>query len=332
MRRRVRRSEIRSIDPVSTPENHPRCRWPWLVIVVLLLAGTSQAANEAMTLHLAQSTPLLWPQSLVATSAGLWAKHGLALDPVVFATGREAMQALLGGRSEVAEVAPTPLVLAAFAGQPVRAFAVVARWSRWRVLVRTDRGIADASHLSGKRVGISIGTSSDLAFSYFLDTHGGSPATIEIVNVSPPDMIAALESGSVDAINIWQPFDYEAETRLGPRLKRLPYTFTNNYLLLTTTAVAARNSDLLRRVFAVMKDADRILTENRDKTIEWAAKSTGMKPEAIRAVWSEVEFGTRAPDERVLEEMQRFATFATKKKFVQEGAKVPDLRALFLSL
>jgi ABC-type nitrate/sulfonate/bicarbonate transport system substrate-binding protein len=300
-----------------------------LAIVLVFATATSQAA-DLMTLRLAQSTPMLWPQTRIANEAGLWAKHGLSVNQTLFATGREAMQALLGGQADVAEVAPTPLVLAAFAEQPVRTFAVVARWSPWRVLVRTDRGITNAGDLKGKKIGIAVGTSSDLAFSYFLDLHGVSKSSVEIVNVSPPDMIPALESGSVDAINIWQPFTYEAERRLGAGVRGLPYTFTNNYLLLTTTDVAAKKPELLKRTLAVMKDADKFLTGDKEKAIGWMAKAAGMKPETLRAVWSEVEFGTVAPDDRVLKEMQQFAEFAVKNKLVKDGAKVPDLKALFL--
>lgn len=302
---------------------------PALMALALTFA-VPQATGQTLTLRLAESTPMLWPQTRIASEAGLWAKHGLAVNQTLFATGREAMQALLGGQADVAEVAPTPLVLAAFAGQPVRTFAVLARWSKWRVLVRVDRGIANAGQLKGKKVGIAVGTSSDLAFSYFLDQNGISKSSVEIVNVSPPDMIPALESGSVDAINIWQPFTYEAETRLGSRIRGLSYTFTNNYLLLTTNEVAAKNPELLRRTLAVVKDADKFLAGDREKAIAWTAKAAGMKPETLKAVWAETELGTAAPDARVLEEMQHFADFAVKNKLVKEGAKTPDLKALFL--
>jgi len=302
-----------------------------LVCGALALAAALPSLAQTMTLRLAQSTPMLWPQTRIATASGLWEKHGLTVNGTLFATGREAMQALLGGQADVAEVAPTPLVLAAFADQPVRAFAVVARWSPWRVLARTDRGIASAKDLKGKKVGIAVGTSSDLAFSYFLNQNGMSKSDVEVVNVSPPDMIPALDSGSVDAINIWQPFTYEAEQRLGTRVKGLPYTFTNNYLLLTTNDVAAKNPELLKRTLAAMKDADATLSGNRDKAVELTAKAAGMKPETLKAVWSEMEFGTAAPDARVLEEMQQFATFAVRNKMVKEGSKAPDLKGLFLS-
>jgi hypothetical protein len=73
------------------------------------------------------------------------------------------------------------------------------------------------------------------------------------------------------------------------------------------------------------------MSGTRDKAVEWTAKAAGMKPETLRAVWSEMEFGTTAPDARVLEEMQQFAAFAVKNKMVKEGSKVPDLKALFLT-
>ena len=73
------------------------------------------------------------------------------------------------------------------------------------------------------------------------------------------------------------------------------------------------------------------MSGTRDKAVEWTAKAAGMKPETLRAVWSEMEFGTTAPDARVLEEMQQFATFAVKNKMVKEGSKTPDLKGLFLT-
>jgi len=303
-----------------------------LLAVGLFAAASPEAANEPMTLRLAQSTPMLWPQTRIADGAGLWAKQGLTVKSTLFATGREAIQAFVCGQADGAEVAPTPLVLAAFADQPVRAFAVVARWSPWRVLVRTDRAITQPRDLKGKKIGIAVGTSSDLAFSYFLESNGMSKTDVEIVNVSPPDMIPALDSGSVDAINIWQPYTYEAEMRLGPKIRGMPYTFTNNYLLLTTADVAAKNPELLKRTLAVLREADASLGANKDKAVEWTAKAAGMKPEALKAVWSEMEFGTKAPDAKVLDEMQAFANFAVKNKMVKEGAKMPDLKALILVL
>jgi len=299
-------------------------------VAVVCAAAAPHATSQSMTLRLAQSTPMLWPQTRIANGAGLWEKHGLTVNQTLFATGREAMQALLGGQADVAEVAPTPLVLAAFADQPVRAFAVVARWSPWRVLVRTDRAITQPRDLKGKKIGIAVGTSSDLAFSYFLESNGMSKTDVEIVNVSPPDMIPALDSGSVDAINIWQPYTYEAEMRLGPKIRGMPYTFTNNYLLLTTADVAAKNPELLKRTLAVLREADASLGANKDKAVEWTAKAAGMKPETLKAVWAEMEFGTKAPDAKVLDEMQAFANFAVKNKMVKEGAKMPDLKALIL--
>ena len=89
-----------------------------VLLALALAVATPQASGQTLTLRLAQSTPMLWPQARIANAAGLWTKHGLVVNQTLFATGREAMQALLGGQADVAEVAPTPLVFAAFAGRP----------------------------------------------------------------------------------------------------------------------------------------------------------------------------------------------------------------------
>ena len=88
----------------------------------------------------------------------------------------------------------------------------------------------------------------------------------------------------------------------------------------------------MKRTLAVLREADASLGASKDKAVEWTAKAAGMKPEALKAVWSEMEFGTKAPDAKVLDEMQAFANFAVKNKMVKEGAKMPDLKALILVL
>ena len=42
-----------------------------------LAVASSQAMGQTLTLRLAQSTPMLWPQTRIADGAGLWAKHGI---------------------------------------------------------------------------------------------------------------------------------------------------------------------------------------------------------------------------------------------------------------
>jgi hypothetical protein len=44
-----------------------------------------------------------------------------------------------------------------------------------------------------------------------------------------------------------------------------------------------------------------------------------MKPETLKAVWSEMEFGTKAPDAKVLDEMQAFANFARQEQDGEGG-------------
>jgi len=62
-----------------------------LLAVGLFAAASPEAANEPMTLRLAQSTPMLWPQTRIADGAGLWAKQGLTVKSTLFQCFNESV-------------------------------------------------------------------------------------------------------------------------------------------------------------------------------------------------------------------------------------------------
>ena len=74
------------------------------------------------------------------------------------------------------------------------------------VLVRTDRNIASAGDLKGKKVGLERTTPSHFLLSYLLKQNGLSEADVTIVNMSPEDAAAAVIAGDVDTAVSWNPY------------------------------------------------------------------------------------------------------------------------------
>ncbi len=91
--------------------------------------------------------------ALVALDRGFFAHEGIALEVRSFASGRDALRALLAREVDVATVYQTPVVLAALEGpSPVRLLTVVHRASRNTALVaRADRGIATVGDQASPR-------------------------------------------------------------------------------------------------------------------------------------------------------------------------------------
>lgn len=178
-------------------------------------AGSSAGSSDVIEVSIAASTPLEWPQIWIAEERDLWEKHGLKAKVTLFQKGAEALQSVVSGAADVATTAPTPLVGAVNAGQPIRVIAVTGRWSNWRVVGDKDQQIAAPADLAGKKIGVTQGTTGEVTLHQFLEDNGMSESDVEVVNVNPPDLASAISTGSIDAVTSWVPHIANAERVLG---------------------------------------------------------------------------------------------------------------------
>lgn len=291
--------------------------------------GDPPESGDTATVRLAQSTSLSWPQSVVATEFGLWEPEGLAVKTTDFATGREALQAVLGGGADIAQVSPSPVTLGAFDQQPITVIATTGQWDQWSVIVKTDSGIAKASDLVGTRVGVTLGTSSEIAFRKYLEQNGVDAEGIEFVNVSPPDMVSALSTGSVDAVNPWQPTAYELLQDLGDSVTELRYEYPNNYLLVALTDYVDENPDIVEAFLDAMTAADAAITEDPQASAEAVAAVTQLEVDSVLAIWEGYVFDTQPAGADVVTEMTDVAEASLASGTVT--GDVPDFEAMFLT-
>ena len=72
------------------------------------------------------------------------------------------------------------------------------------VVARDD--IADLEALKGKKVGLALGTGSEVFFTTVVEKAGHSMDEYEVVPVEAPEMVAAIERGDIDAYAAWEPW------------------------------------------------------------------------------------------------------------------------------
>lgn len=283
--------------------------------------------EDVLEMRFSATTPLSWPHAPVAEELGIWEDYGLSVSQTDFATGREALQSLLGGGAEFAQVAPGPIVFAAYAEQPVTILATTGRWDTWNVIARADADIETPADLAGKRVGITTGSSSELAFLNFLEDNGVDAADVEFVNVGPPDMISSITTGSVDAINTWEPLAFLAMEALGDDGVFFPYSFENNYLVVTTDDVAANQPELVERFMAATEAANEAIVTDTATAAEIIAELSQIEVDALLAIWDGYDFSVEQPGDSVVNEMTLLAEFAEERGDT-EGDR-PDFTDLF---
>jgi NitT/TauT family transport system substrate-binding protein len=148
-----------------------------------------------------------------------------------------------------------PVVLQAFAHADVAILATMAHATdNLKLIARRDSGVARSEQLAGRRVGVIAGT----AAQYLLETHllnvGVDPHGVTMVPMQAEDTVAALRSGRIDGVAVWEPFGYAALNGAGAVGVRLPLSggYIERYNLVGRRGTfSARDGALVRLLRAV---------------------------------------------------------------------------------
>jgi sulfonate transport system substrate-binding protein len=181
------------------------------------------------------------PQTLTATSGGICICHaplyvgiekgffrqrGLDIQFRQISSGFTAMGALQTGDAQVADAVVA--VAAQAAAQGIESKAVLVANGDPTGSVDTSKYFAIVSRpgtqvqegkietLKGKTIGVAVGTVAHQYLYYTLQKAGIDPEKgVKLQNVSPPDLVSALSSKSVDAIVSWEPIPLLAKEKIG---------------------------------------------------------------------------------------------------------------------
>lgn len=177
-----------------------------------LLLGAVGAVALLAPFQAAQAQPeeitvgyfLEWPMPfLYAKEKGAYEEAlGMPINWRSFETGTAMSAAMASGdvQISVSQGVP-PFVVAASAGQDIQIVDVAVSYSdNDNCVVKADLEIdADsASELAGKKVAVPLGTAAHYGFLRQMGHFGIDVASLEVVNMAPPEGAAALAQGAVD--------------------------------------------------------------------------------------------------------------------------------------
>ncbi|WP_327261307.1 NrtA/SsuA/CpmA family ABC transporter substrate-binding protein [Streptomyces sp. NBC_01232] len=184
----------------------------------------------------------------VAEEGALWSAEGIGATVTTHPTGRDALNAVLGGQAELGVVGDLPAVTAALGGRELRIVADLSRFSDWRLLTRTDRRITGFAALKGRKVGVPQGTNVEYALSRMLASAQLAAADVTVVNLAPNQVTPALARGDIDAGVTFPSFYDAAHTALGGAYAELPFTgYTARTLLVAGPAATEEGTTAVLR-------------------------------------------------------------------------------------
>lgn len=260
----------------------------------------------------------------IAEQQGLWAKHGLEAETVVFTNGPLQIQALGTGDIDFGYIGFGALWLP-MSGE-AKVVTVNSNGQADRVLAQP--GISSVEDLRGKTVGVPEGTSGDILLTLALESAGMTVADIERVVMDPPTAVSAFISGQVDAVGIWYP---HVQTILdqAPDTVELVKSADFPELAFPACQVAAPDitdrPELLAKFQAVQKDAFAWAVDNRDELTTQLAEFLDIPEESIA---SEQEFVDVLSPDRVTEMISDGTIeewFTTLNEHFVEAAKLEEV-------
>nr|WP_176457312.1 MULTISPECIES: ABC transporter substrate-binding protein [unclassified Rhodococcus (in: high G+C Gram-positive bacteria)] len=270
-----------------------------LVVATLLSAAcSSQPGRVGEPVVVAGGDSLGSAQFLIASSQNSWQADDLNYRSQSFPSGREALNAVLGGNATFGTVGDLPTVTAILAGENVRILGALTEGIDWRVLTTTNTGVRGPSDLAGRKIGVTQGTNTQYLLDVVLGSAGLTTGDVELVNLSPNQIPGALAKGDIDVGITFPTFYSAARTALGDSYADFVFDGYRSPTLLLASADAP--AGLVDKLVSVLVRAQTSVDRGDDTIAAIAAGSNGaLTEEQVRDLYPNYRIGLGIDDDLV---------------------------------
>lgn len=275
----------------------------WVVLLLVVLGcgprhGTDPQELEDLTVAI---TPFIGEAAIyVALDRGLFTKHGLRVTLIENQEGPTSLGQLYRREVDIAHSSETPFLFAlrdSLAVDPRRipamriiADMIVARQVQ-KIVARRSAGVALPQDIRGKRVGLPLGTQAEYLLDALLLEQQVRSNEIQLVDMPPAELSAAIRGGEVDAIAIWEPFATQIVRELGDDAVVLPTRLTISTLWLAVV----NEQDLRDRPAAyiaylrALHEADEYIVKEPGHAMDLLAPRVDVPREVLELSWLELD-------------------------------------------
>jgi len=296
------------------------------ILAAAAFIGLSAAATEAAEFKatLAQNMSPISGVTIIAKEKGFFEKHGLDITVSGFTSGKQCLNAVLGGAAQIATTAESPTTAAAMSKQPI-AFLARMEYSDLKTLTLKSSGIKTLADLKGKRIAFTAGTGSEVYTGALLKKAGLTKNDVKLTNLRPQDMLPALSAGDIDAYDTWEPHISNGIKALGDKAVALDtagiYSETFNIVVMQDYLKA--NPKLIKAFLSAMLDAEAWMKANPEDAITIVSKVSGMKRDTLAGLWKEFVYHVTL-DKKQVDILTAHSAWRLESGNRPPGATMPD--------
>ncbi len=272
--------------------------------------------------------------AMVSKDKGFFLEEGVDVEIKEFTAGKFALQAFLSGSIDFAISGEVPVALASLQGNQIRVVAQVVEKTinEVRVVALNEEKVDNPMQYfksKKRKLATSFGGGPEFFTYKFLKLHNIKDEEIEILSQKPEDMPAALESRSVDAISIFDPFAYIAEKRMGGNAItfKAPDIYSELYVLDARPEQIANQPEIIEAILRGLVRGAEFIKNNPEESKQILQKYTKLDREIIDGVWNNFSFKPALTQE-LLDYWNEQAAWAKETEKVRMDTKIPDFRKI----
>lgn len=175
----------------------------------------SSAALADGTVRISSSTgtsaTLIW----VAEEIDAFERNNVDVELVPFDAGWQSIKAMREGKVDLAAATDFAYVKMGMSDPELMIVSQLCRDQDNGIVANKVNGVFGPKSLAGKRIGVTVGSSSEFFLAQTLLNEGLTLDDVSVVPLPPNKMPNSLLNNEVDAISTWEPWSYKANEKMG---------------------------------------------------------------------------------------------------------------------
>ncbi len=187
-----------------------------MILAVTLFGAISSGTCAEAAIRVGWQTGVINAILTYAAETGKFDQHGVKVELKPFAAGPAMLPALAANEIDFGWMGEFPATSGFANGLPIQIVLVQSELpTDVRLVANPASGIATLFDLKGKKIGVTIGSTSHHHILLALAAAKLSEKDVTLVNLAPAAMVPAYVAGQVDAIFTWEPGSGELEKQGG---------------------------------------------------------------------------------------------------------------------
>ena len=164
-----------------------------------LLMGSANAADVNIGYQLVYGPWKAMKDDLEKNGLG-----GKSIEFFQFTSGTEVINAMASGSIDISLNGSSPTAAGYSRGVDLQVIYIYDNINDAEALVVNDT-VTAPQDLKGKTIAVPFGSTTHFHMMFALEQFGISPKDVNVIDMSPPDMVAAWERGDIDGGFVWDP-------------------------------------------------------------------------------------------------------------------------------